>query len=155
MCVAAISEEMMNEANVTVTSDFGVQVKIEHDGMVISDNRYIITDNWDGDVLNRQVSRLMSTGQAYQTNLTFSSDYYPIGIPDVEVKGIGQMTLAEVGLILNAFVPNYKYVLTSSETDKWGYTTKATFREASKVQREAVEAKREEQSRKLADALIR
>lgn len=155
MCVAAISEEMMNEANVTVTSDFGVRVKIEHDGMEISDTRYVISDIWDGDILKRQVSRLLSTGQVYQTNLTFSADYYALGIPDVEVEGIGQMTLAEVGFILNAFVPNHKYVLTSSKTDKWGYTKKATFREASKVQREAVEAKRGEQSRQLAEALIR
>lgn len=147
MCVAAVTEEMMAEATVTVTNDFGVQVKVEHDGQLISDNRYVVTDEWHGDVLTRNVSRLMSTGQVYQTNLSFSADYYAIGTPDIEAKGIGQMTIAEATLLVNAFT-QHKFVVVASETDKWGYTQSITFREAAKVQRE-------KKSLEMADALIR
>lgn len=154
MCVSAVTEEMIAEADVTVTTDKGVQIKIEQDGYVLSDNHYVFTDEWQGDHMVRQVSRLYSTGQVFPTNLTFERDYYAIGRPDVIAKGLGQMTVSEALMLLNAS-SEYKYVLTSSETDKWGYTKKATFREASKVQREAVEAKREEQTRQLAEALIR
>lgn len=146
MCVAAVTEEMMAEAKVTVTNDFGVRIQIEHDDVLISDNHYVVSDDWQGDVLTRKVSRLMSTGQVYQTNLTIASDYYEIGTPDIEVKGVGQMTIAEVTLLVNAFT-QHKFEVVDSVTDRWGYTEKITYRESAKV-------RREEKSKALAEALI-